>query len=661
MPARLQGAVQGKDDFMNISDAIRSIIKPHTDEILAPLSTVFSESMDREKPWQEYPRPQFVRDSYFSLNGLWDYAITGDRMLPSSFDGQILVPFSPECSLSGVSRNLQPGEYLYYHRLLPEDFCRIPSGYRLLLHFGAVDYETDIILNHKQVLHHIGGYLPFTADITDFLCEGENHLSVRVRDDTNRTEQSRGKQSLERGGIFYTAQSGIWQSVWLEQVPSSYIKDLYFLPSFDTGEVTVTATIAGSVPSSAPVLTVSSGDTELLSTTLHPQKDSVHNHDSREKEQPLSLSVSSMAEPGTLSVYTAVFSLPEKDFHPWTPENPFLYDAKLSCATDQVTSYFAMRLYSIEQKAPGNTPVFCLNHTPCFLMGALDQGYWPEGLYTAPSDEALVYDIQTTKSLGYNMLRKHIKVEMARWYYHCDRLGMIVCQDMVNGGGSYSMPLVSYLPTVSQTLCNQVRDHHYSLLSREDKTHRERFELECRSTVEYLKFFPSIAIYCPFNEGWGQFDAVRITDMIRKLDPTRLIDSTSGWFDQGCGDFVSVHNYFRKLSVPAEHFSGKRLKTCACPAGRARFLSEYGGLACQIKDHSSVDRVFGYKHYDTLPQFQEAYRELIQDALLPLKEKGLSGAVYTQVSDVEEEVNGLMTYDRKVIKLPFPINPKQGL
>ena len=246
--------MQGKDDFMNISDAIRSIIKPHTDDVLAPLSTVFSETMDREKPWQEYPRPQLVRDSYFSLNGLWDYAITGDRMLPTSFDGQILVPFSPECSLSGVRRNLQPGEYLYYHRLLPEDFCHLPSGYRLLLHFGAVDYEADIVLNHKQVLHHTGGYLPFTADITDFLLDGENHLSIRVRDDTNRTQQSRGKQSLERGGIFYTAQSGIWQSVWLEQVPGSYIKELYFLPSYDNKTVTVTAVIAGSAPSQAPFI-----------------------------------------------------------------------------------------------------------------------------------------------------------------------------------------------------------------------------------------------------------------------------------------------------------------------------------------------------------------------------------------------------------------------
>lgn len=628
--------MQGKDDFMNISDAIRSIIKPHTDDVLAPLSTVFSETMDREKPWQEYPRPQLVRDSYFSLNGLWDYAITGDRMLPTSFDGQILVPFSPECSLSGVRRNLQPGEYLYYHRLLPEDFCYLPSGYRLLLHFGAVDYEADIVLNHKQVLHHTGGYLPFTADITDFLLDGENHLSVRVRDDTNRTQQSRGKQSLERGGIFYTAQSGIWQSVWLEQVPGSYIKELYFLPSYDNKTVTVTAVIAGSAPLQAPFIRVTAGNRELLSTELSRQK-------------------------AALSTYTAVFSISEEDFHPWTPEDPFLYDARLSCGRDQVSSYFAMRLYSIESKAPGDIPVFCLNHTPCFLMGALNQGYWPESLYTAPSDEALIYDIKVMKSLGYNMLRKHIKVEMARWYYHCDRLGIIVCQDMVNGGGSYSMPLVSYLPTVSQTLCNQIRDHNYSLFSRKDETHRNRFEQECRDTVAYLKFFPSIAIYCPFNEGWGQFDAIRITDMIRQLDPTRLIDSASGWFDQGCGDFVSVHNYFRKLSVPVERFSGKHLKNHSCPDGRARFLSEYGGLACQIKGHTSVDRIFGYKHYNTLPQFQEAYSRLIQDSLLPLEKKGLSGAVYTQVSDVEEEVNGLMTYDRRVIKVPLPAASEQEL
>ena len=288
-------------------------------------------------------------------------------------------------------------------------------------------------------------------------------------------------------------------------------------------------------------------------------------------------------------------------------------------------------------------------------MGVLDQGYWPDGLYTAPSDEALIYDIETVKKLGYNMLRKHIKVEAARYYYHCDRLGMIVCQDMINGGGSYSMPLVSYLPTVSQTACRHIPDNQYALFSRTDASARKQWEVECRSMIEHLKFFPSIAIWCPFNEGWGQFDAVRITEMIRDLDPTRLIDSTSGWFDQGCGDFVSVHNYFRALSVPRDSVPANRLRGNSCPDGRAGFLSEYGGLACRIEGHSSVDRAFGYKCYDTLEELQATYRKLIEKSLLPLREQGLSGAVYTQVSDVEEEVNGLMTYDRRILKLPAPV------
>ena len=611
MPARLLGSVQGKDDFMNISDAIRSIIKPHTDDVLMPLSTVFSESMDREKPWQEYPRPQLVRDSYFSLNGLWDYAITGDRMLPSSFDGQILVPFSPECSLSGVRRNLQPGEYLYYHRLLPEDFCCLPSGYRLLLHFDAVDYEADIVLNHKQVLHHTGGYLPFTADITDFLCEGENHLSVRVRDDTNRTQQSRGKQSLERGGIFYTAQSGIWQSVWMEQVPDSYIKELYFLPSYDNKTVTVTAVIAGSAPSQAPFIRVTAGNRELLSTEL-----------SRQKAAP--------------STYAAVFSISEEDFHPWTPEDPFLYDAKLFCGRDQVSSYFAMRLYSIESKAPGDIPVFCLNHTPCFLMGALDQGYWPEGLYTAPSDEALIYDIQTMKNLGFNMIRKHVKVETARWYYHCDRLGMIVWQDMVNGG-TYNAPFMTWLPALFPKFKLHTSDRIHPLFGRKNVHGREEFIRECKETVTALKAFPCISTWVIFNEGWGQFDSKELTALFRELDDTRLIDSASGWFDRRQGDFKSEHNYFAKQFV--------------IPSDRAFVISEYGGYTCQVKGHTCSGKTYGYKICSSTEEFQAAYYKLMSEEIEPLKEQGLCGAVYTQLSDIEDEINGLMTYDREVCKL----------
>lgn len=273
-------------------------------------------------------------------------------------------------------------------------------------------------------------------------------------------------------------------------------------------------------------------------------------------------------------------------------------------------------------------------------MGVLDQGYWPDGLYTAPSDEALIYDITAMKSLGFNMLRKHIKVESARWYYHCDRLGMIVCQDMVNGGSCYHMPVISYLPTLFPKLSAHLKDSHYAMLSRKDKAARVQWEKECAETIDYLKFFPSIAIWVPFNEGWGQFDTARITDMIREKDPSRLIDSASGWFDQNCGDFISVHNYFRPLSVPVKTWGS-----------RAFLLSEYGGFACHIKEHASVDRIFGYKRYDTLTDFRRAYHELIEKSLLPLKEQGLSGAVFTQLSDVEEEVNGILTYDRKVNKL----------
>lgn len=271
-------------------------------------------------------------------------------------------------------------------------------------------------------------------------------------------------------------------------------------------------------------------------------------------------------------------------------------------------------------------------------MGVLDQGYWPDGLYTAPSDEALIYDITAMKALGFNMLRKHIKVESARWYYHCDRLGMIVCQDMVNGGSKYRMPVINYLPTLFPKF--SLKDSNYALFSRKDKSARKQWEKECTETIEHLRFFPSIAIWVPFNEGWGQFDAARITDMIRKKDPSRLIDSASGWFDQGCGDFISIHNYFRPLSVTEKNWNS-----------RAFFLSEYGGFACHIKNHSSVERVFGYKRFDSLEEFGRAYREFIAKSLLPLREQGLCGAVYTQVSDVEEEVNGLLTYDRKVNKL----------
>lgn len=601
---------------MDIKDAIKSIIKPHDGDALAPLSTVWGEQTAADNVLREYPRPQLQRESFLCLNGYWDYAITTSKTAPCAFDGKILVPFSPECSLSGVNRQLLPSEFLWYRTFLPD--LEFLSGKRVILHFGAIDYHAGVYINRQPVTSHKGGYLPFCADITDFLTDGQNELLIKVKDPSDEGCQPRGKQTLHRGGIFYTAQSGIWQTVWIELVPAVYLENLWFETDYDTGEVTAHMAVcdksspqyASSQESPGEIsLSVICSESEILASSL-----------------PLS------SERVTLS-----FTIPQEHFHPWSPEDPFLYQVRLSLGSDKVQSYFALRHYSIEKQKDG-IPVFCLNHRPCFLMGVLDQGYWPDGLYTAPSDEALIYDITVMKALGFNMLRKHIKVESARWYYHCDRLGMIVCQDMVNGGSKYRMPVINYLPTLFPKL--SLKDSNYALFSRKDKSARKQWEKECAETIEHLRFFPSIAIWVPFNEGWGQFDAARITDMIRKKDPSRLIDSTSGWFDQSCGDFISIHNYFRPLSVTEKKWGS-----------RAFFLSEYGGFACHIKNHSSVERVFGYKRFDSLEEFGRAYREFIEKSLLPLREQGLCGAVYTQVSDVEEEVNGLLTYDRKVNKL----------
>ncbi len=612
---------------MNFSDAFKSIIKPHEEDHLTPLSTPFSENLNPEAILPEYPRPQLQRDSFISLNGYWDYTITSDDAFPSVFEGKILVPFSPECSLSGVNRQLKPTEFLWYRTFLPANAKELSSNGHLILHFGAVDYEAEVFLNGRHAASHKGGYLPFHVDITDFLNPQDNELVVKVRDVTELESQARGKQSLHRGGIFYTAQSGIWQTVWMEQTPCSYVENLWFETDYDGRRVTahVSALIQEHLPA--------------LSLCVFAQNREIVRHDMTLSDTPATDSCH-----GKNQLFSASFSftIPEEDFHSWSPEDPFLYQVSLTLGQDKVQSYFAMRTFTIEKAHPDNDqiPVFCLNHKPCFLMGVLDQGYWPEGLYTAPSDQALLYDITTMKALGFNMLRKHIKVESARWYYHCDRLGMIVCQDMVNGGSRYHMPVISYLPTLCPNLSSRLKDSHYAMLSRKDMDARRQWETECAETVEYLKFFPSIAIWVPFNEGWGQFDTLRITEMIREHDPSRLIDSASGWFDQNCGDFVSVHNYFRPLKVSVKKWEN-----------RAFFLSEYGGFACHLKGHTSVERVFGYKRYEQLADFQKAYRELIENSLIPLKKQGLSGAVYTQLADVEEEVNGLLTYDRRVNKL----------
>ena len=612
---------------MNLGDAIKSVIRSHEDDRLFPLTTVFGEQLDTEHVLPEYPRPQLVRDSYINLNSKWDYAITATDILPGNFPGQILVPFSPEASLSGVGRQLQPGEYLWYRRVLPIDTEALAAGKRVILHFGAVDSHAQILINGHVAVTHKGGYLPFEADITPYLLSDNNILIVRVQDFSDTGSDSRGKQILKRGGIFYTAQSGIWQSVWMEYVSPCYIQNVQIACDYDNRKVGVSLTLIHHLPLKSP------SQMTLTVTALWDSKELCTQ----------SMAFPSADKPGKSSVCIS-FTIPEEYFHPWSPETPALYDLQVSFGDDFITSYFALRCFTIEKHRLESTlekvPVFCLNHKPYFLMGVLDQGYWPDGLYTAPSDEALIYDITAMKDLGFNMLRKHIKVECARWYYHCDRIGMIVCQDMVNGGSKYNMPVVNILPTLFPKLLTHIDDTHYSLFSRNDEMARISWEKECLETIDILSFFPCIAIWVPFNEGWGQFDSERITALIREKDATRLIDSASGWFDQGAGDFISEHNYFRPLKVSIKQWGE-----------RALFLSEYGGFACHIKDHSSLERIYGYKRYDSLKELRTAYDELIQKSLLPLQKQGLSGAVYTQLSDVEEEVNGILTYDRKINKL----------
>ena len=627
---------------MNLKDAAKSIIRSHEEDRLLPLTTVWGEQLHKDHILPEYPRPQMVRDSYINLNGKWDYAITATDTIPAHFPGKILVPFSPEAALSGVNRQLKPGEYLWYRRTLSVDYHAVSGGKRVILHFGAVDSRAQVLINGHTAVTHEGGYLPFEADITPYLLPENNVLIVRVQDFSDTGSDSRGKQTLKRGGIFYTAQSGIWQTVWMEYVPPCYIQNVQTVCDYDMRKVMVSLTLTEKmVTPHAPI--VESSKHDMQSMLLSPLTLSVTAFWNNKELCTQSLTFPASIQEKQQNVDIS-FTVPEDSFHPWSPEAPALYDLQITYGEDTVTSYFALRLFSVEQHRPEgakeNVPVFCLNHKPYFLMGVLDQGYWPDGLYTAPSDEALIYDITAMKKLGFNMLRKHIKIECARWYYHCDRIGMIVCQDMVNGGSKYNMPAVNIFPTLFPKLTPHIRDNRYSLLSRNDEKARAAWEKECLETVDALSFFPCIAIWVPFNEGWGQFDSRRITDLIRQKDNSRLIDSASGWFDQGAGDFISEHNYFRPLRVSIKKWSH-----------RALLLSEYGGFACHIKDHSSLERVYGYKRYDSLAELQAAYNELIHTALLPLQKQGLSGAVYTQLSDVEEEVNGILTYDRKINKL----------
>ncbi len=493
---------------MRVTDAVKAI-RPGRRRAAghAALSTVWSEQEPGRTP-DEYPRPQLRRDNWSCLNGLWKYAFTDHADRPAVFDGEILVPFSPECARSGVLRRLEPGRYLWYFRTV---FLRgIPSGKRLLLHFGAVDERCAVWWNGNLLGRHRNGYLAFSFDVTDYIREGCNTLWVRVQDGTDSEDCCRGKQTLNPGGMFYTAHSGIWQTVWLEWVPENYIRRMKITPLFDSCEVRIELELAR--PEPAEIL-VRGESTAYLHRVGRDDFREV-----REKKGSC---------PGSVSV-SAQVALPE--LCPWSPERPFLYDLEIRAGEDSVRSYFAMRKFSVGTDGRG-FPRLMLNNRPYFFNGVLDQGYWPESLCTPPSDEAMIFDISGMKELGFNMLRKHIKIEPMRWYYHCDRIGMVVWQDMVNGGEPLNLPFVCYLPTMFPFVTTRVKDGFYRLFGRKDRAARLRWEEDCMAAAAQLENCPCIGMWVLFNEGWGQFDALRITERIRKADPTRPVDHASGWFD----------------------------------------------------------------------------------------------------------------------------------
>lgn len=565
------------------------------------IKTKFFDDVDKNCPLNDYPRPQMKRENWQNLNGEFKYSL-GHNLdnAPSSFDGKILVPFAYESQLSGVCKQLKPSEILWYSKKFTLD--ESIRNERTILHFGAVDWECKIYINDTFVGHHIGGYVPFSIDITSALCEGENELRVAVYDPTDDGWQQRGKQALESHGFWYTGTSGIWQTVWLEGVNNTYIEKVKLLPDIDKDVINVE--IATSNSADRIVADIMDGDTVL------------HSFDIESKA-----------------------SLAFTDYELWSPENPKLYDLRITlykgdAATDTVITYFGMRKYSI--RTVDGLPRLCLNNKPYFHNGLLDQGYWCDGGMTAPTDEAMIYDIAKMKELGFNMLRKHIKLEPARWYYHCDRLGMLVWQDMISGGQPISQWLAGILPNIN---VRHVKDNKYKAFSREKPEWRENFRTELFEMIDTLYNSVSVCCWVTFNEGWGQFDAYEIGHAVKKYDPSRFVDHASGWHDQRGPDFNSIHRYIVPVTLPLRD-------------GRPFVLSEFGGYSRIINNHVwNKKKSFGYIMYTSEKALSKAYKLLFKTQIIPLIKRGLCATVYTQVSDVEFEVNGILTYDRKLVKL----------
>ncbi len=536
-------------------------------------------------PWNIYPRPQMRRDSYVNLNGEWDFSC-------HDYEGKITVPFCPESQLSGVKRHFIDGLELLYSRqfTLPEGFNR---G-RVLLHIGAADQFTSIYVNDTSIGSHIGGYTNMTLDITDALCPGENCLEIDCRDDLADKSMPYGKQVVKRGGMWYTPVSGIWQTVWLESVPETYVEKLHITNRGAAVEIAIEPALDGKI--TVPGL-------------------------------------------GEFALEAGHCTIAPENPHWWSPEDPYLYDFTLEAGEDKIESYFAIRC--LEMKKVGEFQRLCLNGKPYFFHGLLDQGYWPDGIYTPATPECYVNDILAMKRLGFNTLRKHIKVEMEAFYYQCDKLGMIVFQDMINNS-DYNFLRDTALPTIGIQKLDDRKLH-------KNPKSRKRFLETMEAVVNQLKNHPCICYWTIFNEGWGQFDADAVCERFRKLDDTRFIDATSGWFRRSNTDVDSRHVYFKSVM---------KLKGGDKPL----VLSEFGGFVYKVPGHSfNPDGTYGYGVCKTEEAYCQKLSQLYSDVFVLVKYRGLCAAIYTQVSDVEDEANGLMTYDRKICKVEQMVPALQEL
>ncbi len=572
------------------------------------LKTRWADAVSAENALPEYPRPNLVRDSYLNLNGAWEYCINQSKHT-NRYDGAILVPFSPETLLSGVQKIVQPKDTLHYRK-----YFTLPQGFwkdRVILHFGAVDQECVVSVNGKQVGCHKGGYNSFCFDITEYLRAGENMLTLRVKDATEEKPHARGKQKLVKkgkyGSLFYTPQSGIWKTVWMESVPKEYVEKLHITPMFDEQSIRVHIYAQGETENA--LVRVMDGQRLVVTSMVPVNADAV---------------------------------IPLGEAIPWTPDTPHLYDLTVSYGQDRVASYFGMRKFDVQRDSSGILRFF-MNNEPVFFNGVLDQGYWPESLLTPPTDEALRYDIIKLKELGFNMIRKHIKVEPDRFYYHCDKEGMFVWQDMPNGGGDYNMLFVTYMTNAFDWFARGVKDtkENYYWFKRQNAEGRAQYYEDLKGMIDQLYNYPCIATWVPFNEGWGQFDARKATKVIRQLDPGRFVNEACGWFDQKGGDMYSIHNYSKGLEVKPQK-------------DRVVALTEFGGYAYAMPGHLACEKAFGYQSYQSKEELTANYKRLWEEEIYPNVARGMCSTVYTQTSDIEEEINGIFTYDRDEVKLLEP-------